>query len=60
MPEPTKPPDADVKPTLVQEMAAIPKEPLLPIEKKLILGSLLLGLLLLGCLLWLSQTLFPP
>jgi hypothetical protein len=40
-------------------MAAIPHEPLLPIEKKLIAGSLLLGLVLLGVLLWLSQIWFP-
>jgi hypothetical protein len=40
-------------------MAAIAHEPLLPIEKKLIAGSLLLGLALLGVLLWLSQIWFP-
>jgi hypothetical protein len=40
-------------------MAAIPYEPLLPIEKKLIVGSLLLGLALLGVLLWVSHTYFP-
>ena len=33
-------------------------EPLLPVEKKLITGSLLLGAVLLGILLWLSS-LFP-
>ncbi len=41
------------------EMARIPYEPLLPVEKKLIAGSLLLGLALLGVLLWLSATYFP-
>jgi hypothetical protein len=42
------------------ELARVPYEPLLPIEKKLIAGSLLLGLLLLGLLLWISVTFFPP
>jgi hypothetical protein len=40
-------------------MARIPYEPLLPAEKKLIVGSLLLGLVLLGVLLWVSATYFP-
>jgi hypothetical protein len=40
-------------------MAAIPEEPLLPVEKKLIAGSLLLGLGLLGLLVWLSYAFFP-
>jgi hypothetical protein len=47
------------EPRLSQEMAAIPDEPLLPIEKKLIAWSLIVGLLLLGILLWLSQQFFP-
>lgn len=34
-------------------------EPLLPVEKKLIAGSLLLGLALLGVLVWASYTFFP-
>jgi len=41
-------------------MAAIPYEPLLPIEKKLIAWSLVLGIGLLGLLWWLSQVVFPP
>ena len=41
------------------ELDSIPEEPLLPIEKKLIAGSLLLGLVLLGLLLWISATYFP-
>jgi hypothetical protein len=36
-----------------------PYEPLLPIEKKLIAGSLILGLLLLGILIWTSHVYFP-
>ena len=42
-----------------EEMAHIPYEPLLPVEKKLIVGSLLLGVVLLGLLLWISATYFP-
>jgi hypothetical protein len=59
MTERTSSPDPSEEPTLAREMAAIPDEPLLPVEKKLIAGSLLLGLVLLGVLLWLSQVLFP-
>jgi hypothetical protein len=44
---------------LSEELKRMPHEPLLPIEKKLILGSLLLGLALLGILLWVSKTFFP-
>ncbi len=57
MTEPMKPAEES---ELAREMAAIPDEPLLPVEKKLIAGSLLLGLALLGVLYWLSQVLFPP
>jgi hypothetical protein len=42
-----------------EEMARIPWEPLLPVEKKLIVGSLLLGAVLLALLLWISETFFP-
>jgi hypothetical protein len=45
---------------LREELAHIPDEPLLPVEKKLIAGSLILGVLLLGVLVWLSYTFFPP
>ncbi len=34
-------------------------EPLLPVEEKLIAGSLLLGLVLLGLWIWLSYAFFP-
>ena len=47
------------QPDLAREMAQIPVEPLLPVEKKLIAGSLILGLILLGVLLWLSHYWFP-
>jgi len=44
---------------LAEELAKLPHEPLLPVEKKLIAGSLILGLALLGILVWLSYTFFP-
>jgi hypothetical protein len=44
---------------LAEELAAIPYQPLLPIEKKLIVWSLVLGILLLAILVWLSSTFFP-
>jgi hypothetical protein len=59
MVEPVQPTKKDDESNLAREMAAIPDEPLLPVEKKLIVGSLLLGLVLLGLLLWLSHVLFP-
>jgi hypothetical protein len=45
--------------SLAEELEAIPYEPLLPIEKKLIVWCLVLGVLLLGVLLWASATFFP-
>jgi hypothetical protein len=47
------------EPSLAQELEAIPYEPLLPVEKKLIAWCLVLGVLLLGLLLWASTTFFP-
>jgi len=47
------------EPSLAQELEAIPYEPLLPVEKKLIAWCLILGVLLLGLLLWASTTFFP-
>jgi hypothetical protein len=48
------------EPQLVEELAKMEDEPLLPVEKKLIVTSLLLGVALLG-LLWLLRTLlFAP
>ena len=44
---------------LARELEAIPYEPLLPIEKKLIVWCLVLGIMLLGLLLWVSTTYFP-
>jgi hypothetical protein len=47
------------EPSLARELEAIPYEPLLPIEKKLIVWCLVLGIVLLGLLLWASATFFP-
>ncbi len=43
-----------------EEMGHMPREPLLPVEKQLIAGSLILGAALLGLLVWLSYAFFPP
>jgi hypothetical protein len=47
------------EPNIGDELKRMAYEPLLPVEKKLILCSLALGLILLGLLLWLSGRLFP-
>jgi len=47
------------EPQVSEELKKMEHEPLLPVEKKLIVGSLLVGILLLGLLIWLSKTLFP-
>ena len=44
---------------LEDELNRLSDEPLLPVEKKLIAGSLLLGVALLGLLIWVSYTFFP-
>lgn len=49
-------PDA---PKLVDELKKMEYEPLLPIEKQLIVGSLVLGVTLLGLLVWVSRVFFP-
>lgn len=50
---------ADEQSKLVDEMKAMEWEPLLPVEKKLIVWSIGLGLALLGILVWVSYTFFP-
>jgi hypothetical protein len=45
--------------SLRREMMTLSEEPLLPIEKQLIAGSLILGVVLLGLLVWASATFFP-
>jgi hypothetical protein len=42
-----------------EEIARMEPEPLLPVEKKLIVGSLVAGALLLLVLLWAGTALFP-
>lgn len=46
-------------PKLAEEIKRMEAEPLLPIEKKLIVGSLVLGVVLLGILVWVSHVFFP-
>jgi hypothetical protein len=46
-------------PNLSEEIQRMPREPLLPVEKRLIVWSLVLGLLLLLVLLAISRKFFP-
>lgn len=46
------------EPKLVDELKKMQHEPLLPIEKKLVLWSVLLGLFLLAALTWANHALF--
>jgi hypothetical protein len=57
-PEPAERPKPDEEPKLTEEFQKMPYEPLLPIEKKLVLWSVLLGFFLLGALIWASRTFF--
>jgi hypothetical protein len=47
------------EPRIGDELKQMEHEPLLPVEKRLIVWSLGLGLTLLGLLVWLSGRLFP-
>jgi hypothetical protein len=47
------------QPGLAEEMEKMEYEPLLPVEKKLIVWSIALGVVLLGALTWVSYTFFP-
>ena len=47
------------QPKLAEEMKKMEREPLLPVEKKLIGYSLLLGAILLGLLVFISYEFFP-
>ncbi|MDR3699349.1 MAG: hypothetical protein P4L56_06920 [Candidatus Sulfopaludibacter sp.] len=49
---------AEPEPKISEELEKMPYEPLLPIEKKLVLWSVLLGLFLLGILMLINQALF--
>jgi hypothetical protein len=46
------------EPKLIDELKKMPREPLLPIEKKLVLWSLLLGVFLLAVLMLVNRLLF--
>lgn len=46
------------EPKLAEELKKMPYEPLLPIEKKLVLWSVLLGVFLLAVLVWVNHALF--
>ena len=48
-----------LEPKFSEELKKMEYEPLLPVEKKLIAGSLVLGIVLLGLLIWLSNKFFP-
>ena len=43
------------EPNPSDELSRMPYEPLLPVEKKLIAGSLILGVVLLVLLIWLTR-----
>jgi hypothetical protein len=47
------------EPRIIDELKKMEHEPLLPVEKKLIVASLVLGVVLLGILMWLSRVFFP-
>jgi hypothetical protein len=47
------------QPRLADEMEKMEFEPLLPVEKKLIVWSIALGVVLLGLLTWVSYRFFP-
>lgn len=47
------------QPRLVDELKQMQKEPLLPIERKLVLWSIVLGIVLLVVLSWVSVRFFP-
>ena len=49
----------DTRDALRRELDAMPSEPLLPIEKRLIAWSLGLGIVLLGILVVVSRVYFP-
>ncbi len=42
-----------------EELKKMEHQPLLPVEKKLVVGSLVLGVVLLGFLMWISRVFFP-
>jgi hypothetical protein len=55
--KPEVPPKQEAK--LIDELQKMEYEPLLPIEKKLIVWSIAIGVAALGFLVWISYTFFP-
>jgi hypothetical protein len=51
--------DAPMEAKLIDELQKMEYEPLLPVEKKLIVWSIGIGVVSLGFLYWLSVTFFP-
>jgi len=51
--------ESEEQPKLSDEIKKMEAEPLLPIEKKLVFGSVVLGVVLLAVLTWVSYTFFP-
>ena len=47
------------EPKIIDELKKMEHEPLLPVEKQLIVASLALGIVLLGLLMWVSRVYFP-
>jgi hypothetical protein len=47
------------EPHIGDELKRMQREPLLPVEKRLIAWSLVIGVVLLALLVWLSSRLFP-
>jgi hypothetical protein len=52
-------PKRPAEPKIAEELRKLEYEPLLPVEKKLIIWSIALGVALLGLLVWVSYTFFP-
>jgi hypothetical protein len=50
---------ASKDPQLRDELRGMREEPLLPVEKQLVAGSIVLGIVLLVLLVWVSRTYFP-
>lgn len=47
------------EPNVAEELEKMDYEPILPVERKLVIGSVVLGLCLILLLMWVSRTFFP-
>jgi hypothetical protein len=54
-----KPAPPGTTPKLAEELARVPQETFLPVERQLVAWSVILGVALLGGLVWVSSTFFP-